>query len=159
MNLDRRFLLKLLSTLSLVACKEHSAPNAQYRKTTPVEMPPEEFKLLEEAKTRTSTDKPLVIQSRLLGTPHRLDGGELANVEFVDCDFLGHFMFNVNQEVHVDTLHRMRIRYEFQDADDASAPASTWVRVQQPLAGSGTGMSFQLSKTDPDQFGYSGPPQ
>ena len=47
-----------------------------------------------------------------------------------------------NQEVHVDALHRVRIRYEFQDADDASAPASTWVRVQQPLAGSGTGMSF-----------------
>ena len=96
MNLDRRFLLKLLSTLPLVACKEHSAPNAQDHKMTPVEMPPEEFKLLEESKTRTSTDKPLVIQSRLLGTPHRLDGGELANVEFVDCDFLGHFMFNVN---------------------------------------------------------------
>ena len=47
-----------------------------------------------------------------------------------------------NQEVHVDALHRVRIRYEFQDADDQGAPASTWVRVQQPLAGDGTGMSF-----------------
>ena len=47
-----------------------------------------------------------------------------------------------NQEVHVDALHRVRIRYEFQDADDAGAPASTWVRVQQPLAGDGVGMSF-----------------
>jgi type VI secretion system VgrG family protein len=47
-----------------------------------------------------------------------------------------------NQEVHVDALHRVRIRYEFQDADDQGAPASTWVRVQQPLAGNGTGMSF-----------------
>ena len=46
-----------------------------------------------------------------------------------------------NQEVHVDALHRVRIRYEFQD-DDGNAPASTWVRVQQPLAGDGTGMSF-----------------
>ena len=47
-----------------------------------------------------------------------------------------------NQEVHVDALGRIRIRYEFQDADDPGAPASTWVRVQQPLAGNGTGMSF-----------------
>ena len=47
-----------------------------------------------------------------------------------------------NQEVHVDALGRIRIRYEFQDADDQGAPASTWVRVQQPLAGNGTGMSF-----------------
>ena len=47
-----------------------------------------------------------------------------------------------NQEVHVDALGRIRIRYEFQDADDQGAPASTWVRVQQPLAGDGTGMSF-----------------
>ena len=47
-----------------------------------------------------------------------------------------------DQELHVDALHRVRIRYEFQDADPAGAPASTWVRVQQPLAGNGTGMSF-----------------
>jgi type VI secretion system VgrG family protein len=47
-----------------------------------------------------------------------------------------------NQEVHVDALGRIRIRYEFQDADGQGAPASTWVRVQQPLAGNGTGMSF-----------------
>ena len=47
-----------------------------------------------------------------------------------------------DQEVHVDALGRIRIRYEFQDADDQGAPASTWVRVQQPLAGNGMGMSF-----------------
>ena len=38
-------------------------------------------------------------------------------------------------------LRRLRIRHEFKD-DDAGAPASTWVRVQQPLAGDGTGISF-----------------
>jgi type VI secretion system secreted protein VgrG len=44
-----------------------------------------------------------------------------------------------SQEVHVDALGRVRIRYEFQDADVDGAPASTWVRVLQPLAGDGTG--------------------
>src|SRR5207245_5198384 len=29
-----------------------------------------------------------------------------------------------DQELHVDALHRVRIRYEFQDADPAGAPAS-----------------------------------
>ncbi|WP_084151108.1 type VI secretion system Vgr family protein [Azohydromonas australica] len=43
-------------------------------------------------------------------------------------------------EVHTDRLGRVRIRYEFQgDADNAEGTslASCWVRVQQPLAGSG----------------------
>jgi uncharacterized protein (DUF2345 family) len=44
-----------------------------------------------------------------------------------------------DQEVHTDRCGRVRIRYAFQDADDRGAPASTWVRVQQPLAGDGTG--------------------
>ncbi|WP_169806060.1 type VI secretion system Vgr family protein, partial [Azohydromonas lata] len=43
-------------------------------------------------------------------------------------------------EVHTDRLGRVRIRYEFQDGEDAaegSSLSSCWVRVQQPLAGSG----------------------
>lgn len=46
-----------------------------------------------------------------------------------------------NQEVHTDAVGRVRIRYEFQDTNQPTedAPASTWVRVQQPLAGNGTG--------------------
>jgi type VI secretion system secreted protein VgrG len=46
-----------------------------------------------------------------------------------------------HQEVHTDALGRVRIRYEFQDSSEhpEDAPASTWVRVQQALAGNGTG--------------------
>jgi type VI secretion system secreted protein VgrG len=44
-----------------------------------------------------------------------------------------------DQEIYTDPLGRVLIRYEFQDADGRMAPASTWVRVQQPLAGDGTG--------------------
>ena len=68
----------------------------------------------------------------------RVGGPLIATVVGVD----GSTQPQGNQEVHVDALGRIRIRYEFQDADDSGAPASTWVRVQQPLAGNGTGMSF-----------------
>ena len=70
----------------------------------------------------------------------RVDGPLIATVVGAD----GSTRANGHQEVHVDALGRVRIRYEFQDAGDADggAPASTWVRVQQPLAGNGTGMSF-----------------
>jgi len=42
-------------------------------------------------------------------------------------------------ELHCDALGRVRIRYHWQDADDA---ASCWVRVAQRLAGGGMGSQF-----------------
>ena len=47
-----------------------------------------------------------------------------------------------HQEVYADRMGRVLIRYEFQDAEPEGAPASTWVRVLQPLAGDGTGMHW-----------------
>ncbi|MEH3087670.1 MAG: type VI secretion system Vgr family protein [Xylophilus ampelinus] len=46
------------------------------------------------------------------------------------------------QDAHCDALGRVRIRFAFQEAEDAGAPASTWVRVQQPFAGDGVGMRW-----------------
>ncbi len=60
----------------------------------PIEMTPDEFKALEQATTARA--EPLLIKSKLLGPPHRLDDTSLHDVEFVDCDFLGQLMFNVS---------------------------------------------------------------
>ena len=47
-----------------------------------------------------------------------------------------------SQEVYTDRMGRVLLRFEFYDAEPDGAQATTWVRVLQPLAGDGTGMSF-----------------
>lgn len=47
-------------------------------------------------------------------------------------------------ELHMDRLGRVRIRFDFQDTQQGrlQCPSSDWVRVAQPYAGAGMGMQF-----------------
>jgi type VI secretion system secreted protein VgrG len=68
----------------------------------------------------------------------RVEGPLLATV----CGPDGSTQPQGSQEVYTDRQGRVLLRFEFYDAERDGAPATTWVRVQQPLAGDGTGMSF-----------------
>ncbi len=103
MNFDalsrRHFLATSIALAALTACdSSNTRTPSSKQKMRPIEIPPEEFKLLEDPNERKRVvgDGPLTITARLLGPPHQLDDVTLKDVHFVDCDFLGHFMFKVN---------------------------------------------------------------
>lgn len=64
----------------------------------PTEIGADDFKLLEQPSERAKTmgDGRLELRGKLIGMPHRLDDVQMRDVDFIDCDFLGQFMFNVS---------------------------------------------------------------
>jgi uncharacterized protein YjbI with pentapeptide repeats len=95
----RRFLGASMLLAAFSGCTDRNTDSRSLKeKMRPIEMTSEEFKLLEDVKERARTvgEGPLTITGKLLGPPHRLDNLSLTDVHFVDCDFLGHYMFKVN---------------------------------------------------------------
>ena len=90
----RQFLTRAVALSLLGACGEKTISHSKDWKIAPTEITPDEFEALGQA--TTARGQPLLIKGKLLGPPHRLDNTSLHDIEFVDCDFMGQFMFNVS---------------------------------------------------------------
>jgi len=128
----------------------------------PIEMSPEEFKLLEDPaeRKRIHGEAPLTITAKLLGPPHRLDAVTLKDVHFVDCDFLGHYMFNVDLvNVSFTRCAIVGVRWEDGQWNDVSFTECVGKgRATNIIAGSGKGTTLydrcQFSGDDPPEPEY-----